>query len=284
MSKEIKTFSINDIVGQLPENDSNVLSPDIVLMMDSEAMRPIISIGQPYQLTDGRLIRVMGGTASITANLLTFSLTAQSVCILPPTSILQYESASDDFRVQAFSYSTMPAALDFDCVTLLHLSEADFRRTGDYLQLIRQVLHKERYSMRTIQLLQMAMFNDLHHIQTIEAERQPEVKPSRQEQVFNQFIDLVNEHGSRERSIQFYADRLLLSPNRLSTIIKEYSGRTIMQWLNQETLLQAKVLLRHSDLMIYEIADRLGFNEATAFNRYFKRETGMTPLEYRVNK
>ena len=58
----------------------------------------------------------------------------------------------------------------------------------------------------------------------------------------------------------------------------------MMQWLNQETLLQAKVLLRHSDLMIYEIADRLGFNEATAFNRYFKREAGMTPLEYRVNK
>jgi AraC-like DNA-binding protein len=281
MSKEIKTFSINDIVGQLSENDKNVLSPDIVLMMDSEAMRPIISIGQPYQLTDGRLVRVTGGTASGTANLLPFSLTAQSVCILPPASILQYESASDDFRVQAFSYSTMPAALAFDRVTLLHLDDVDFRRTGDYLQLIQQVLHKERYSMRTIQLLQMALFNDLHHIQTIEAERQPEVKPSRQEHVFNQFIDLVNKHGSRERRIQFYAERLLLSPNRLSTIIKDYSGHTIMEWLNEKTLLQAKVLLRHSDLMIYEIADRLGFPEPTAFNRYFKREVGVTPSEYR---
>ena len=82
MSKEIKTISTGDIVGQLPENDNNVLSPDFVLMMDSEAMRPVISIGQPYQLTDGRLVRVTGGTESITANLLTFSLTAQSVCIL----------------------------------------------------------------------------------------------------------------------------------------------------------------------------------------------------------
>ena len=132
-----------------------------------------------------------------------------------------------------------------------------------------------------ILLLQMALFNDLHHIQTIEAERQPEVKPSRQEHVFNQFIDLVNKHGSRERRIQFYAERLLLSPNRLSTIIKDYSGHTIMEWLNEKTLLQAKVLLRHSDLMIYEIADRLGFPEPTAFNRYFKREVGVTPSEYR---
>lgn len=54
-----------------------------------------------------------------------------------------------------------------------------------------------------------------------------------------------------------------------------------MDWLNEKTLLQAKVLLRHSDLMIYEIADRLGFPEPTAFNRYFKREAGMTPLEYK---
>ena len=91
----------------------------------------------------------------------------------------------------------------------------------------------------------------------------------------------MNQHGSHERNIRFYADHLLLSPNRLSTVIKEFSGQTVMQGLNQKTLLQAKVLLRHSDLMIYEIADRLGFAEPTAFNRYFKREVGMTPLEYK---
>ena len=62
----------------------------------------------------------------------------------------------------------------------LHLSEADFQRTGDYLQLMRQVLHKESYTQRTIQLLQMALLNDLHHLQSIEAEQQAGVQPSRQ--------------------------------------------------------------------------------------------------------
>lgn len=41
------------------------------------------------------------------------------------------------------------------------------------------------------------------------------------------------------------------------------------------------MLMMNSDVMIYEIADRLGFPEPTAFNRYFKREAGMTPLEYK---
>lgn len=285
MSEEIRNISISELLSEMAETSGNVMTPDFAIITDSDkTSRPQILIGQPYQLSEGRFLRVVNGRARVMANLRVFELTPQTVFILPPDAIIQYEEIDADFQIQAFSYATLPAAIAFDRVTLLHLGDSDFRRTGDYLQLMLQVLHKDSYSMRTIQLLQMALMNDLHHIQTVEAERQPDVKPSRQEQVFNQFIDLVNEHGSRERRIQFYAERLLLSPNRLSTLIKEYSGRTVSQWLNQETLLQAKVLLRHSDLMIYEIADRLGFAESTAFNRYFKREVGMTPLEYRAKE
>ena len=285
MSERIRNISISELLSEMAETSGNVMTPDFAIITDSDkASRPPVRIGQPYQLSEGRFLRVVNGRARVMANLRVFELTPQTVFILPPDAIIQYEEIDADFQIQAFSYATLPAAIAFDRVTLLRLGDSDFRRTGDYLQLMLQVLHKDSYSMRTIQLLQMALMNDLHHIQTVEAERQPDVKPSRQEQVFNQFIDLVNEHGSRERRIQFYAERLLLSPNRLSTIIKEYSGRTVSQWLNQETLLQAKVLLKRSDLMIYEIADRLVFAESTAFNRYFKREVGMTPLEYRAKE
>ena len=281
MSDEIRQIGINEFLQLLPEKQENVMTHEVMLMMDSEVVRSLVVIGQPYQLSEGRFVRVVSGRARLTINLRTAELVAGCICVMPPDVILQYEEVSDDFRLQGFSYTSMPAALDFERVTVLHLSDADFQRTGDYLQLMRQVLHKENYSLRTIGLLQMALLNDLHHIQTIETERQPPAQPSRQEDVFNRFIDLVNQHGSRERRIQFYVERLLLSPNRLSTIIKDYSGRTVMQWLGEKTLLQAKVLLRHSDLMIYEIADRLGFAEPTAFNRHFKREVGMTPLEYK---
>lgn len=281
MNDEIRQIGINEFLQLLPEKQENVMTSEVMLMMDSEVVRPMVAIGQPYQLHEGRLLRVVRGRAQLTINLRTTLLTAQSVCILPPDAIIQYEEVSDDYRIQGFSYTSMPATIAFDCVTVLHLSKADFQRTGNYLQLIRQVLHKENYSLRTIQLLQMALLNDLHHIQSIEAEQQAHVQPSRQEEVFNRFIDLVNQYGLRERNISFYAERLLLSPNRLSTIIKDYSGQTVMQWLNQKTLLQAKVLLRHSDMMIYEIADRLGFAESTTFNRYFKREVSMTPLKYK---
>ena len=54
-----------------------------------------------------------------------------------------------------------------------------------------------------------------------------------------------------------------------------------MHWINRATLLQATVLLKSGDLQISEIADRLNFPSQTAFGYFFKRETGMTPTQYR---
>lgn len=63
--------------------------------------------------------------------------------------------------------------------------------------------------------------------------------------------------------------------------IAETSGKSVMHWINRAMLLQAKVLLKSGDLQISEIADRLNFPSQTAFGYFFKRETGMTPTQYR---
>ena len=54
-----------------------------------------------------------------------------------------------------------------------------------------------------------------------------------------------------------------------------------MEWIQRTTATEAKPLLKHSDMMICEISERLNFPEPTAFNRYFKKQTGVTPLAYR---
>lgn len=82
--------------------------------------------------------------------------------------------------------------------------------------------------------------------------------------------------------MQAYAQLLHLSANHLNTIIKEQSGKTVLQHLHARQLLEAKRLLYHTDLSVKEIAFELGFQDAAYFTRFFKRLTGTTPLAYRA--
>jgi len=77
--------------------------------------------------------------------------------------------------------------------------------------------------------------------------------------------------------------KLNLTPNYLSAVIRKHTGQSVMDWVNRTTITEAKVLLKNSDMKIYEIAESLNFPEPTAFNRYFKKQTGLTPAAYRKN-
>ena len=103
---------------------------------------------------------------------------------------------------------------------------------------------------------------------------------SRQEQVFNQFIQLVNQYASQERNVSFYADKLCLTPRYLNSLIWQASNRTVMDWINEAVIIEAKVLLEYSNKLIYQIADELNFPNTSFFCKFFKRMTGMTPLAY----
>ena len=98
---------------------------------------------------------------------------------------------------------------------------------------------------------------------------------------YDRFMKLVTEYHSRERGMQFYADKLCLTPKYLSKIVKEASGRSGPEWIDDFVILEAKNLLRYSDESIKEIAYKLNFPSASVFNKFFKAKTGLVPSDYR---
>lgn len=103
----------------------------------------------------------------------------------------------------------------------------------------------------------------------------------RNQQLFDKFMALLKLHHATERSVKFYAARLCLTPNYLSAVIKEYSGRSATEWINEYVILEAKIMLRNTGLTIQEIAYRLNFATQSAFGKYFKLQTEMSPKRYR---
>lgn len=94
------------------------------------------------------------------------------------------------------------------------------------------------------------------------------------------FIKLVHEHHTRERSVSFYASKLFISSKYLSSLVREASGRSAAEWIDEHVILEAKNQLRFSGKNIQQIAYDLNFPNQSAFGKYFKHLTGMSPTEF----
>lgn len=107
---------------------------------------------------------------------------------------------------------------------------------------------------------------------------------SKKDVVFQNFMLALFRFCRKERDVSFYAGMQHITPRYFSTIIKEKSGNSALQWIVQMVITEAKQLLEGSDLSIKEIADQLNFPTQSFFGKYFKQYVGISPKEYRKNK
>lgn len=95
------------------------------------------------------------------------------------------------------------------------------------------------------------------------------------------FQDLVTRSTGRRQRVRDYSDLLGVTPSHLAEAVREVTGRTPGQIIRDAQIAEAKRLLRHTDKTIGEIAYSLGFNDSAYFGRFFKREAGVSPGEFR---
>lgn len=94
------------------------------------------------------------------------------------------------------------------------------------------------------------------------------------------FMELLQNHYKKERTIKFYASKLCITPKYLSLLIKELTGRSASNWIDECVILEAKNLLRFSGLNVQQVAYELNFANQSAFGKYFKHITGMSPTHF----
>jgi len=101
----------------------------------------------------------------------------------------------------------------------------------------------------------------------------------------SQFLLNIAKHYREHRDVQFYAELAGLTPKHFSSSIKKESGHTAAYWIHAHVVSEAKTLLRlRRDIPVQTIAGMIGFEEQATFSRYFKRETGISPKDYRDDR
>lgn len=102
--------------------------------------------------------------------------------------------------------------------------------------------------------------------------------------IYAELMRLISKHYHEERSVRFYAEKLCLSPKYLTQMVKSVSGCTVQQLVFKAITKRAIFLIMNTDKTIKEISDSLSFPNPSAFGTFFKKQVGMSPVNYRVEK
>ena len=102
-----------------------------------------------------------------------------------------------------------------------------------------------------------------------------------QQELCERFIDLVSDNFKEHRDIGFYADKLCITNKYLSTLLKQETGMTALEWIERNVVLYAKSCLSSTSMTVQQISDELDFPSQSVFGKYFKRVEGVSPKAYR---
>jgi AraC family transcriptional activator of pobA len=131
------------------------------------------------------------------------------------------------------------------------------------------------------QVLRALLLVLLTEIQRLYAGRQPTVAGAHAQEQFKAFRRLVETHFTEQLAVADYAGRLHLTPRHLNRLVHTVAACTASDIIRRRTVLEARRLLTFSSLTVWQIAEQLGFADSSYFTRYFRREAGQAPLEYR---
>ena len=238
---------------------------------------------QPFRTLNPQVVLVMQGTAEFSINLINYKLQKGNLLLLPIGTLFQVHSRSVDFSLKLVDVHLPETDKLLLFVLQLRktlLEEADFMRIDRYFDLLHDCLRSPLEISQSMNHIVMALLFDADTIMTQNVPHPTLLK--REEELHAKFMKLLlKKYDILPRTVNFNADTLKITANHLSSMVKRVSGHSPMHWINKITVSTAQMLLVNENLNMGEIAVKVGFMEQASFSRFFKKETGISPIDYR---
>lgn len=279
-SKPINPFLLSDVdIHSIVGNESHIFTNnDIVMVINGNPQNAgFIRDGNIYHLVEPRVILALEGEADIRLNLEDCHIVKGTIVMTTTDVIVEIKSFTPDFKMTGIGFKNSRQINDNH---VFYLSADELQRILRLIYLTWDFLQLTPYRKETISHLLDALVSEALYLEKPQGGTDDNKAYTRQQEQFIEFKKLVNKYCDHERSIPFYAAQMGITPHHLSAIIKKASGRSVMYWINCATIQKAKLLLKTTSLLAYEVADRLDFISDSSFSKFFKRETGMTPKQY----
>lgn len=276
----------------------NALNKNFIII--SDVAQSIEMLRFPLRV-DAMLIGItLNGYIRMTINLREWTMTENSGIICLPENLLGVQSISPDYKGAIIGVSLsylrnmnidlkkiIPYYMSVCNHPLMQLSNDEMGIISRLYNLIisilmEEVIGKNRNEEVVANLLAALIFRMCDHFDRINQENRV-LKTKSKEYYFVRFMDLLQRDFRHHRDIGYYSDQLVITPKYLSKLIKDISGLSAAQWIDEFTVAEASVLLKFSDKSIQQIAEYLDFPSQSFFSKYFKSHTGVSPSEWRGN-
>lgn len=244
------------------------------------------------------LIAVTEGEFEIQIDYISYKTGKNSLILVMPTHITHFTSGSNDLKgwvlVISKSYlmnSPHPRQQSSSVISYMQLKknpltlfEADELRTlYTSLDFVRSKMRQQThlFHKESLGLALKLFFLDLGNIYMGKREHYTPPTLSRKEELFLDFQTLLREHCKKQHDVKFYANQLCITTQYLSSILKEQSGRSASQWIQEALMVEAKSLLKAPRINVQQVADELNFPDQSTFGKFFKKHAGISPLAFR---
>ncbi|MCF2582451.1 helix-turn-helix domain-containing protein [Bacteroides caecigallinarum] len=251
--------------------------------------------GKTIKVDVDTIIFCRKGTANIEIDLIPYEIVANTQLIIIAGSIVHNISNSDDFKI---SYITFKHEVYDEATAQLEPSFTFFLKEYPCVQLGEKRINKMNYLVEAMEdfyyektncfrikifknNIQSFLLDVYDKTRTLfKIDKSEEV--GRREELFIKFIHLIHKYCPQQREVGFYAGKLYITSRYLSSITQNVADKSAKYIIDKHAIQRIKIMLKYSNMSIQDISYELNFPDQSFFSRYFKKHTGMSPLEYRT--
>ena len=295
--KDVKQRIEEGEFAQSAEISASYLDEDILIIDNVK----VLQNPDPMRFQMNMIASCHRGSLKAELNGREFSVERGDIFISPPNSILDIKEVSDDFACTAMCVSNhgllsilqshisvWNRAMYVSKVLVLKMNEVDMKFYAKFTELVRLCLDttfSERTSWKPYrrEIVETLLKSALLAVSNLLLEDMSAADlNSSTVELFDRFLENLQQEDIKHRPVEYFARQLCITPKYLTTLIKRISGQSVSEWIDNYVILEAKTLLKYSTMSIQEIAYYLNFPNQSFFGSYFKRNTGMSPSQYKA--
>lgn len=290
----IEMEALNALTNVDSFNDELIIAELNGTILGNETQDPEFSA--PMRMNAMLIVVTTQGSSRFCLDYVPYTMGDNQLITIFPSHTIQLADVSPDFEAKmvVISKSFMESYLDKRGPSMIHYfklakdpcTELEAKDKALLLENIGSLQKKirDRSHFLRKESLQIGVLGFLIELGNIFMGKKDGLLPqelTRKEELLNKFLELLFIHCKEEHQVAFYADKLCISPQYLSLILKERTSRSASKWIDEALMTEAKILLKAPNKTVQQVANALNFSDQSTFGKFFKKHMKMSPLEYR---